>query len=238
MSDVLVPLIFLILFLLLLGGTIYYNYRKEQEIARQLQDQVAPQLGATYVDPQNSYPMDPNLYELLKGRFGTRGEIKNWLRGEWQKVPYELFTYTYVVRSGKSSRTYHHTILAVSTLEETFFPKFLIRPPEFFDGLKKMIGYEFVELPSAGNLAIQVYQEGVDDHLVFQHLPSEVWQRIRQNSLTITNDGFWFIAYQYNDRLNPNLEVYQYFLQTSLEIYEALLHHAPAGKSAKLYLEE
>jgi hypothetical protein len=236
MSDVLVPLIFFILFLLILGGTIYYNHRKEQEIARQLQEQVAPQLGATYVE--NNYQIDPNLLELLKGRFGTRGEIKNWLRGEWQKVPYELFTYTYVVRSGKSSRTYNHTIMAVSTLEEPFLPKFLIRPPEFFDGLKKMIGYEFVELPTAFNLAIQVHQEGVDDQLVFQHLPAEVWQQIRQNSLTITNDGFWFIAYLYNDRLNPNLEIYQYFLQTTLEIYEAILHHAPAGKSAKLYLEE
>lgn len=236
MSDVLVPLIFLILFLLLLGGTIYYNHRQEQEIARQLQEQVAPQLGATYVE--NNYQIDPNLLELLKGRFGMRGKIKNWLRGEWQKVPYELFTYTYVVRSGKSSRRYNHTIMAISTLEEPFLPKFLIRPPELFDDFKKMIGYEFVELPNAFNLAIQVHQEGVDDQLVFQHIPTEIWRQISLHDLTITNDGLWCIAYQYNHHLNPSLEAYQQFLQTTLEIYEAILLHTPAGKSAKLYLEE
>lgn len=231
MSDVLVPLIFLILFLLLLGGAIYYNHQKEQEITRQLQESVAPQLGATYVNQQNSYQIDSSLRELLQGRFGIRGETRNWLRGEWQKTPYELFTYTYKVSTGKSSTTYYHTVLAVPTQAEPFLPKFLIRPPEFFDGLKKMIGYEFVELPAAVNLAIQVYQEGVDDQLVFQHIPTETWQEIRSRALTITNDGRWFIAYQYNRRLDPTLDAYQQFLTATLDIYTAFLNHAASHKT-------
>lgn len=223
-----ISILCLSLLLFLVVVIVIASYRKEQKIERQLKKIIAPRLKATYVGHLNSQQIRPSLLPLLIARFGVKGEIKNLLKGKWQKIPYEIFTYTYERSKGEPLTREYHTVVAVPTWQEPLLPKFLIRPPEFLDGFKEMIGYEFVNVPAAENVAIQVYQKGVDNQIVFKNVPSEIWQEIGYNSLTLINDGTWFIAYQYNRRLDPML--YLQFLTTTLDIYTTFLNYSTLSK--------
>lgn len=228
----------LVLFCGGVAGLIYYTYQEENEITRKVKDEVTPGLGGKYVgDISAPHNVEAELLTLLTGRLGQFVQVKNIISGEFQGVNGQIFTYVCHMRQNNRVHTLRQTLLAVQTANPDA-PKFLIRPPELLDDLKKMVGYEFVELPAAENLAIQVYHKGVDDQQVFQHIPAEIWQKIRQHSLTVTHDGRWFIAYQYNHRLDPTLDAYQQFLNITTEIYHAFLNHSTAGKSAQIDSEK
>lgn len=224
------------LFVLFCGGVaglVYYAYYEENEITRKVKDEVTPSLGGKYVgDISAPHNVEAELLTLLTGRLGRFVQVKNIITGEFQGVNGQLLTYVCHITKNNRVHTLRQTMLAVKTTDKPDLPKFLIRPPELLDELKKVIGYEFVQIPAAESLAIQVYQEKVEDEAVFQHVPAEIWQKINQNKLTLTHDGQWFILYQYNHRLDPTLDAYQQFLNNALEIYNAFL--PTAGKSTPI----
>jgi hypothetical protein len=224
------PTLLFVIFLIVIGVLVYYVYQEENEITRKVKEEVTPGLNAKYVgDKSYSNEIEPELLTLLTGRLGQLVQLKNIVSGEFYGVNGQIFTYVCHIRKNNRVHTLRQTLLAVKTNSISDSPKFLIRPPELMDELKKMVGYEFVQLPAAGNLAIQVHQEGVDDQLVFQNVPAETWQKMQEHSLTATHDGHWFIIYQYDHRLDPTLEAYQQFLKRAVEVYHTLL----TGKSAK-----
>lgn len=223
------PTLLFVIFLIVIGVLVYYVYQEENEITRKLKEEVTPGLGGEYAgDKSYQQEIEPELLTLLTGRLGRLVQLINIIKGEFQGEKVKLFTYSCHIRQNNRTHTLRQTVIAIKTAAP-HSPKFLIRPPELMDELKKMVGYEFVQLPAAGNLAIQVHQEGVDDQLVFQHVPAATWQNIQQHSLIATHDGHWFIIYQYNHRLDPTLEAYQQFLKIAIEVYHTLL----AGKSTK-----
>lgn len=208
------------------------SYLIEWYLGRKFQNEVMPDLGGTYVRNQNPKKISPDLHPLLKWSTGKKGELKNVVTKQINGVEIFLFTYTYrIVHSSPNRKTYYspqyYTVAAILT-EPGLLPEFFARQPNFIDGFQKSSGKNFLEIPAAHSLVVQVYGEDKHNPSVFKHVPEEVWTILRRHDMSCVHRGNCFLVYQF-DALEDNAQTYQEFFERAETVYRHFLHSTTAG---------
>jgi hypothetical protein len=208
------------------------SYFGERYLGQKFQNEVMPDLGGTYVRSQNPNKISPDLHPLLKWSTGKKGELKNVVTKQINGVEIYLFTYTYrIVRNTTRRKTYyspeHYTVAAILT-EPGHLPEFFIRQPNFIDGFQKSSGKNFLEIPAAHSLVVQVYGEDKHNPFVFKHVPEEAWTILRRYDMSCVHRGNCFLMYQF-DALEDNAQTYQEFFERAETVYRHFLHSTTAG---------
>lgn len=140
-------------FLVLLGflvavmvATVVYGFRQAQRQTRKRTEDlqaVALQIGFTFQG--EDWSQLPKLDTKLFSQ-GSYREFQNIMTGEWSGLKVNLFDYSYLVSSGKSSCTYTQTV-AVFT-QERWLPLFELRPEGFFDKVGDVFTHEDIDFDS------------------------------------------------------------------------------------------
>lgn len=227
MSQSTMIILFCILFVISIIYSRIRNYYREKHLAQKFQDEVMADLGGIYVRSQNPNQISHDLASLLRWCIGEKGTLKNVVKKQIEGVEILLFTYTYSRRTGRGKNSHkkykiiNHTVAAIST-EPGQLPEFFIRPEGVFDGFQKAMGKNYLELPAAHSLAVQVYGEDEHNPLVFKNIPEEAWTILRRYNLSTAHRGNWFLLYQYDD-LEDNPQTYQQYFELAEKFYRYFL---------------
>lgn len=204
--------------------------QREKEQDQLLETKLAPQLGLTYLDKLDFLGLEKQgVRSLLMGRFKTTGLAQNVLAGSLKGLNILFFTYITPYPSRREQQKKHPTFI-VSTSGFHSLPLFVIRPPELLDGLKETIGYQFIKIPAAPSLVVQIAKEQTETSSALAHVPPELWQLIETNQWTVVHDGQWFMVYAYNRPLS-DLESHQKFITAGLDIF---VHFLPESTELKV----
>lgn len=147
-------------------------------------------------------------------------EFKNIFSGNYQNLA--VFVCDYTQPAGKSSNT--QTVVAIQT-ETKEIPRFLLRPNDLTDPLKKAIGYQFQPVPKGYWLALQTFEEDGDFSAAFwQQAPAEFWQKLDPHApYHLSYDGHWFVMYKRGYYPSSDKGEYQKWLDQVIQTYQALL---------------
>jgi hypothetical protein len=240
-------IIFLIVAVLVIGA--YLSNQEQAEIADTPQE-IAQQLGLSYVgqwnweqlqkrgltemlgtyvyyffnDPLNFFPFQPSQLQA---------SFHDIFIGQIKGVEVLVFTYKSLSRKNDLfSLPHSHTIFALRPNPENNFPSFVIRPVQFLDKLKQTIGQKIHPIPAAPQLLLQTYQPDY-----FAQVPPAVWQLIESNQWHVIHDKEqgWFMVYAFNHTVQMNRASYQTFIKVSLELYFGFL---PNSNQLKAVFEE
>ena len=210
-----------LLMAVLVGGTFVFTFYL---LVKNQQAQIARQQKILEIAPQLNLKQIPNLSKTVeKALPGTdKREYPYILKGEWHKQPLYLFEYHYYQQQGRTQTGYFQAVVALSTLGDKYqLPLFYIRPAEFLDNLKQLVGYNVVKIPTLpAKLTCQLFDNTLSE--AWQKLPAELWPQLTPDHQVVIHTGEWFIFYVQLARPEPTPADLQAFIDRATSFYTHL----------------
>lgn len=205
----------------LIGGTFIFTFYL---LVKNQQWQIERQQKILEIAPQLNLKQVPNLSKnVIKALPGTdQREYPYILKGEWQKQTLYLFEYHYYQQQGRTQTGYFQAVVALSTLGDKYkLPLFYIRPAEFLDNLRELMGYNVVKIPTLPEkLTCLVFDSQHAEQ--WSHLPAELWQKLTPQHQVVIHTEEWFIFYVQLARPEPTPADLQTFIDRATHFYETL----------------
>jgi carbonic anhydrase len=185
----------------IIAVALYINYLKEKKRTEGMQ-RVAEELGFEF-SPKGDGPL---LTELSLFNLFTQGHSRrlyNLMRGEANNLEVDIFDYTYVTGSGKSSHTWNQT-LACFGMREASLPSFSLRPETFWDKIGTWFGYQNINFDTNPGFSDKYLLRGRDEEAVRGLFGEEVLGFFeRQPGLSVEGYGHRLIFYRQSKRVDP-----------------------------------
>jgi carbonic anhydrase len=186
----------------IIAVALYVNYLVEKKRTEGMQ-RVAEELGFEF-SPKGDGPL---LTELSLFNLFTQGHSRrlyNLMRGEANNLEVDIFDYTYVTGSGKSSHTWNQTIVCFG-MGETSLPSFSLRPETFWDKIGSWFGYQNINFDTHAGFSDKYLLRGRDEEAVRGLFPDEVLGSFeRQPGLSVEGYGHRLVFYRQSKRVDPD----------------------------------
>jgi hypothetical protein len=181
---------------------LYINYLVEKKRTEGMQ-RVAEELGFEF-SPKGDGPL---LTELSLFNLFTQGHSRrlyNLMRGEANNLEVDIFDYTYVTGSGKSSHTWKQTLVCFG-MREASLPSFSLRPETFWDKIGTWFGYQNIDFDTNPAFSDKYLLRGRDEEAVRALFGEDVLGFFeRQPGLSIEGYGHRLIFYRQSKRVDPD----------------------------------
>jgi hypothetical protein len=193
---------------LIIGGVIaiivialYINYLVEKKRTEGMKN-VADELGFEFF-PKGDGPL---LTELSLFNLFTQGHSRrlyNLMRGDANNLEVDIFDYTYVTGSGKSSHTWNQTLVCFG-MRDANLPSFSLRPETFWDKIGTWFGYQNINFDNNPVFSDKYLLRGRDEETVRGLFTDDVLAFFeRQQGLSIEGYGHRLVFYRQSKRVNP-----------------------------------
>jgi hypothetical protein len=200
--EALIPFLIIGGVIAIIGIALYINYLVEKKRTEGMKH-VAEELGFEFF-PKGDGPL---LTELSLFNLFTQGHSRrlyNLMRGEANNLEVDIFDYTYVTGSGKSSHTWNQTLICFG-MPDTNLPSFSLRPETFWDKIGSWFGYQNINFDSHANFSDKYLLRGRDEEAVRALFRDEVLDYFeRQPGLSVEGYGHRLIFYRQSKRIDPD----------------------------------
>jgi hypothetical protein len=181
---------------------LYINYLVEKKRTEGMQ-RAAEELGFEF-SPKGDGPL---LTELSLFNLFTQGHSRrlyNLMRGEANNLEVDIFDYTYVTGSGKSSHTWSQTLVCFG-MRDTNLPSFSLRPETFWDKIGTWFGYQNINFDTNPGFSDKYLLRGRDEPAVRALFGDGVLAYFeRHPGLSVEGYGHRLMFYRQSKRVDPD----------------------------------
>lgn len=195
------PIIILVGVGVIVGVVLYFTYLAEKK-RTELMQRAAEELGFEFF-PKGDGPL---LTELSLFNLFTQGHSRrlyNLMRGEANNLEVAIFDYTYVTGGGKSSHTWHQTILCFG-MPDTNLPSFSLRPQTFWHKIGAWFGYQDIHFDTHPVFSDKYLLRGRDEAAIRALFRDEVLS-FYEHSEGLSTEGYGhrLLHYRQAKRVDP-----------------------------------
>ncbi|MBK9272654.1 MAG: hypothetical protein IPM48_13785 [Saprospiraceae bacterium] len=158
------------------------------------------------------------FFKLFKT--GTRKKIENLLGVKNHFSDKYLFDYSYLISTGKTSHTYHQTVM-VFDCRELSLPDFYLKPENFFDTLKEWFGYEDIDFLTHPEFSEDYRLTGEYESVIRYYFNQDVLDMLSQSKgFYMEASNFYLVIYKLHQLIHPSQ--LKAFAQFGSMVYELL----------------
>ena len=223
---VLLPFLFVALFLGLFVLLYFYNQQKENERTRQLQ-LAAGQLGWSFL-ADAAFNMIPGLDRFALFNQGHGKQIRNMMYGEASGVKAAVFDYIYVTGSGKHRQTHHQSVVYLEP-QNLGVPYFSLRPEGFMHKIFQAFGYQDIDFGQRPEFSRRYILRGQDEPAIRQAFTDGLLSFYESYADTSTDGGGnQLFLFRGGYRFSP--QEIQSYVGLGLSVLNLLPRHYIAGR--------
>jgi hypothetical protein len=196
------PILVLVGVAVIVAVALYINYLVEKKRTEGMQ-RVAEELGFEF-SPKGDGPLmtELSLFNLFSQGHSRR--LYNLMRGEANNLEVDIFDYTYVTGSGKSSHTWSQTLVCFG-IRNTSLPSFSLRPETFWDKIGTWFGYQNINFDTHPGFSDKYLLRGRDEDAVRALFHDDVLAFFeRQHGLSVEGHGHRLLFYRQSKRVDPD----------------------------------
>jgi hypothetical protein len=153
-----------------------------------------------------------NLFSLGYGR-----RISNVLAGKFNLIPVTVLDYRYTTGGGKSTKTWHQTLLIIES-DKLQLPRFVLQPENIFDKIAGVFGKKDINFETAPVFSKRYQLRGDDEASIRSLFNAPVLDFYERHlGLTTEGDGVRLIYYRFGKKVAP--EKIQAFIQEGGDVF-------------------
>ncbi|MBK7232587.1 MAG: hypothetical protein IPH93_10075 [Saprospiraceae bacterium] len=180
---------------------------------------LAYELEFQRIDP-TSIGLIAQLQQLELFKAGANKKIENLVGFQNYISDKYIFDYSYLISTGKTSHTFHQTVLFIDC-RELSLPDFFLKPENFFDTLKEWFGYKDIDFLSHPDFSDDYRLTGEYESVIRYYFSQEILELLTQyKSFWMEASNYYLIIYRDKQLIDP-LQL-KAFAQFGLMIYELL----------------
>jgi hypothetical protein len=199
-AEFLFPTLFFTAFTVFIAGMFYLQARREQR-RRAERAQLAQKLGLAFV-PKDTFGLLQQLktFDLFSRErrwLGRNGKITNVMRGTVGDTQVYMFDYSYVISTGKSSRTIRQTVFFADD-KNWFLPNFRLRPETWWHKVLAKIGAQSdISFPENPDFSDKFWVTGEFEQLTRQTFGADIQAFLSERPPThLEGSNYYLLAYK------------------------------------------
>jgi hypothetical protein len=191
---------------------VWYFNKKRTKVLKP----VAESLNFTFSEKGEKSLMDSlSGFHLFSQGYSRR--ISNVLTGKFNLIPITVMDYKYTTGGGRSSHTWHQTVLAIES-DKLQLPRFVLRPENLFDKIGSVFGKKDINFEMAPMFSKRYILRGDNEESIRSFFNVGVLEYYEQHlGLSTEGDGVKLIYYRTSKRIPP--DKIQAFLQEGYDVF-------------------
>jgi len=164
---------------------------------------ISRELGFSFEPyPKNDPYLEYNNFKLF--HMGRNLGVKNFMKGRFQGIDFEVYDFHYTVGFGKNKQHYNQTI-AVANFDDLDLPLFVLGPESFFSKVAKLFGKNDINFVSHKKFSDTFLLKGDDEmgiRQVFKTHVLDFFEDINKN-INIEAEKGRIMVYKHNKTIKP-----------------------------------